>query len=385
MLTREGCRRRQERFRAQLTAAGLPGAVISAPRDIYYFTGLLAENQPSLLYLGVERPSWLATWQNEGDPLVDARHTYDWHLNYTMHPDPHARLADRVRQASQALPRGGRLGYQVEGLPFAIATAVSDAAAPDEWVPVDEILVGLQCRKDPDEIDCIRRATAAVLAGYERATAVIRPGLTEVEVLTECQQAAQRRSGAVHYYAGDFRSGEFGGPARDRAIEAGELYIIDAQADVDGYWCDLSRTWSVGGEPTKLQQEVYDHLTAVLRSVPEMVRPGMSCTAFWHALDARIREHPHLAKEGLIHHGGHGVGLRCHEAPDLNRDRDALFEVGNVISCEPGGYSPELRQGVRVENSFWLTENGVETLSESRMSLIPGGLNPAFPQQPPGR
>src|SRR5262249_51761440 len=150
---------------------------------------------------------------------------------------------------------------------------------------IDEILADLQCRKDADEIACIRRATAAVLAGYERAAEVIRPGLTEVEVFTECQQAAQRRTGAVHYFAGDFRAGEFGGPARSRAIEAGELYIIDAQADVDGYWCDLSRTWAVGGAPTDLQQSVYDHLTAVLRGVPEMVRPGTSCTAFWHALD----------------------------------------------------------------------------------------------------
>jgi Xaa-Pro aminopeptidase len=372
MLTREGCRGRQERFRGRLAAAGLSGAVISAPRDIYHFTGLLAEGQGSLLYLATEGRSWLATWTEEGDPLVDARILYDWHVLYTINPDNQARLAQKVREAASGLPRGGRLGYQRESLGFVLANAITESAAPDSWVPVDETVAELQRRKDADEIACIRRATAAVLAGYERAAEVIRPGLTEVEVFTECQQAAQRRTGAVHLYAGDFRANAFGGPARDRRIEAGELYIIDAQADVDGYWCDNARTWIVGGEPTPLQREVYDHVAAVLRDVPGMIRPGESCSAFWRALDARLRKHPHLEKEGLVHHAGHGVGLRCHEAPDLNRDRDGIFEVGNVVSVEPGGYSEALRQGVRLEHSYWITERGVETLSEQKLELIPG-------------
>ena len=97
---------------------------------------------------------------------------------------------------------------------------------------------------------------------------------------------------------------------------------------------------------------------------------GRSCTEFWHELDRRIREHPHLAQSGLVHHGGHGVGTRVHEAPDLNRDRDDRFEVGNVFSCEPGGYSDELRQGIRVENTFLITENGVENLSEYPLNLV---------------
>lgn len=371
MLTPEGCRGRQQRFQDRLAAAGLVGAVISAPRDIYYFTGLLAEGQWSLLYLGTDGRSWLATWTEEGEPLVDARYLYDWHLLYTINPDNQTRLAQKVREAASSLPRGGRLGYQRESLTFALANALSETVAPDEWVAVDETVQEMQRRKDADEIACIRRATAAVLAGYERAAELIRPGLTEIEVFTECQKAAQRRTGAVHLYAGDFQSGAFGGPARNRKIEAGELYIIDAQADIDGYWCDNSRTWIVGGEPTRLQREVYDHIAAVLQEVPRMIRPGESCSAFWRALDARLREHPHLAEEGLIHHAGHGVGLRCHEAPDLNRDRDGLFEVGNVVSVEPGGYSEALRRGVRLEHSFWITQHGVETLSEQPLNLLP--------------
>jgi Xaa-Pro aminopeptidase len=271
---------------------------------------------------------------------------------------------------ARRLPSGAaRIGYQREALPYALQRAVAGAAGDAEWHEVDELLQDLQRRKDPDEVECIRRSIAATLAGYSRAQAVIRPGISELEVMTECQAAAQRCSGEVHFYNGDFRSGELGGFARNRPIERGELYIIDAWSDLGGYWCDMSRTWSVGGEPTDLQQSVYAHLAAILRAVPELARIGRSTREFWAELDSRIREHPHLAKDGLIHHGGHGIGLRAHEAPDLNRDRGGAFEVGTVFTCEPGGYSDELRRGVRIENLFLVTEAGTTVLSEYPLSL----------------
>jgi Xaa-Pro aminopeptidase len=357
-----------------MDAAGIAGALITAPRDIYYLTGLLAENVtypfPSLLYLGSDGRSWLVTWMQEGEARVDERLAYDYHTLYTLNPDAMARLV-RLVEEKAVVPRGARLlGYQLESLPCELGHAVEHAADPKEWVPIDGLLADLQKRKDADEVACLRAAIGAVLAGYDRAQQVIEAGVNELDVFVACQAAAQQYSRQVHYYGGDFQCGAFGGIARDRRIEAGELYIIDAQADVNGYWSDLSRTWSVG-EPTELQQSVYEHLAGVLRAVPEMARVGRSCTEFWQELDQRIRSHPHLAQTGLIHHGGHGVGLRVHEAPDLNRDRDDVFEVGNVFSCEPGGYSDALRQGIRVENTFLITETGVETLSEYPLDLRP--------------
>jgi Xaa-Pro aminopeptidase len=262
------------------------------------------------------------------------------------------------------------VGYQRESLPSSIRTAFDSGAAPSDWTEIDELLQELQLRKDADEVACIRRAVNATLAGYTRAQQVIRPGITELEVMTECHQAALRYSGEVHFYNGDFRSAQFGGSARNRPIEAGELYIIDAWSDVDGYWCDMARTWAVDGRPTELQSSVYAHLAAVLNSVPEMAVIGRSTTEFWQELDQRIREHPHLRGTGLVHHGGHGIGVRVHEGPDLNRDRGGVFEVGNVFTCEPGAYSPELRAGVRVESVFHITEAGTSVLSAYPLSVV---------------
>jgi Xaa-Pro dipeptidase len=373
MLTLEGCRARQERFLSRLEEAGIPAALISEPRDIYYLTGLLPENKvhpyPSLLFLGPGLDSWLVTGLADGEAAVDERIVYPISVMATLNPDNHRRLCEAAEGPLRRRPNLARLGYQREALPLSVARTAETAAR--SWVGVDEILQELQLRKDPDEVTCIRRSIAANLAGYARAHEIIRPGISELEVMTECHAAAIRRTGKVHFYNGDFQSGNFGGFARERPIEKGELYIIDAWSDIDGYWCDMSRAWAVGGEPTDLQASVYEHLGGVLRAVPEMARTGRDTRDFWRELDARIREHPHLAKDGLVHHGGHGVGLRVHEAPDLNRDRGGVFEVGNVFTCEPGGYSDELRRGVRLENMFLVTENGVEVLSDFPLSMLP--------------
>jgi Xaa-Pro dipeptidase len=326
---------------------------------------------PNLLFLGPGQTSWLATGLADGEAWVHERLVYPINELATLNPDNHRRLCRLIEPPLRRTLGLSRIGYQREALPHSVAQTIAGVASPQGWVAVDEILQDMQLRKDPDEVECIRRSVRATLAGYTRAQQVIRPGISELEVMTECQAAAQRFTGAVHFYNGDFRSGEPGGFARDRRIEAGELYIIDAWSDIDGYWCDMSRAWIVGEQPTDLQATVYEHVAGILKAVPQMAQRGRDTRDFWRELDARVREHPHLADLGLTHHGGHGVGLRVHEGPDLNRDRGGTFEVGNVFTCEPGAYSQELRRGVRLENVFHVAERGVEVLSEYPLSITP--------------
>jgi Xaa-Pro aminopeptidase len=256
--------------------------------------------------------------------------------------------------------------------------AVDSAIRPAEWVEIDETLQEQQLCKDADEIECLKLAIRANLAAYARAQQVIRPGISELEVLSQCQAAAQQAAGEPIYHNGDYRAGEFGGFARDRALQAGELYIIDAWSDVHGYWCDMARTWVVGGQPSPLQAEIYEHLAGVLRAVPELIRPGLCTRTFWTEIDRRLREHPEMREVGLTHHAGHGVGMRVHEGPDLNRDRGGFFAPGNVVTCEPGFYRDDLRRGIRLENVFLVTDTGAENLSDTPLSLVQQPQEPEF-------
>lgn len=368
MLTQDGCRIRQERFRQMLDTEGIDAAVVSHHLDVYWLTGLLIERFPVLLYIEAEGESWLICQTLEGEALVDSRDMYEPHLLYTSNPDPMRLLAYAAARKLSGMRQVKRLGWQSESLPKLIADVIATGDAPDEWAAIDDHLANLQRTKEPDEVDLMRTAIACSLAAYDADRAAIAPGVTELAVLDAGHRAATQHAGEIVFHSGDYQAGVLGGFARNRAIQAGELYVIDAWTVYRGYWSDLCRTFAVG-DPTPLQQEVYTHIADILRAVPDRLKPGMRGTDLWKWIDASLREHPHLKDTGLIHHAGHSVGLRAHEMPDLNRDREGILEPGNVVSVEPGAYSAELNGGIRLENTFLITETGCELLSNYPLSL----------------
>lgn len=371
MLTQDGCRRRQERLRALLEREGIGAALISDPRDVYYLTGFLAPSVPAfpiLFYLETDGRSVLAAHTAEQPAAVDERATYEPALLATMNPDLTRRLARAMAEHLSGVHSPGRLGWQAESLPRHVGEVLAETLRPDGWVPIDDGLADLQRRKDPDEVALLRESVACTLAAYDAVRQAIAPGANELAVLEAGHRAANLRAGEPVFHNGDYRSGEQGGPARNRTVDAGELYIVDAWTIYRGYWSDLCRTFAAG-EPTPLQREVFAHMASIVAELPDRLKPGVRGTDLWRWIDRRIREHPHLREAGLGHHAGHGVGVRGHEAPDLNRDREGILEPGNVVSCEPGSYTPDLNRGIRLENTFLITETGCELLSDYPVAL----------------
>lgn len=371
MLTTIGCLGRQERLRQALAERGIDAAVISDPLEIYYFTGLLLPKTPHVLraLLWVDAASvWLIAPLGQGSAAVDELLTYEWSHNFTTNAD-WTRCINTLAAARLSGTTARRIGWQAELLPHLLGTTIQAVVHPDEWIAIDDLLADMEARKDPDEIELIRRSIAANIAAYQAAQAAIQPGVTELDVLLAAQVAATRAAGEIVWHGGDYQSGAFGGYARSRRIEAGELYIVDAWTYYQGYWSDMSRTFIVGDTISPLQQSLFDHLKAIHEVMPQLLVAGIDGTAVWQRVDALVRQHPALADSGLVHHAGHALGLRAHELPDLNPDRGGLLEVGNVISVEPGGYVEAARLGVRLENMYLITDNGAENLSVFPMSL----------------
>ena len=370
MLTKEGCQGRIKRLLTVMEDLGLGGAVLSDPRELYYFCGVPLPPGGDWATLALVRASGqVIVVTSEGRlPLVgDVVDTYPWHVGFT-------RNLDHLRQATARLKRLirkgklGAVGYQAEHLPRETSEAVSEAGGTLRWKALDELIGGLQRHKDPDELALIKRSIATVEAAYGAVAPMIQAGVNELDVLAAAQRAAMIEAGEPVWHSGDYACAAGGGPARNRSIKDGELYVVDAWTVYRGYWSDMCRTFSVG-EPSTLQREVYDHLVAILNAVPQHLKPGLSGVEVAHWMDDRIREHPHLKQTGLTHHAGHGTGLRAHTAPDLNKDREGILQTGDLVCVEPGAYTSELNAGVRVENTFLLTADGCEVLSSYPLTL----------------
>ena len=367
-LTEQGCRQRQDRLRRLLAEKGLAGAVISAPQDIHYFSGYpipVLPRFPAILYIAADGPSWLASPGAEA-AFVDQSAKYEGMQSSPLNPDPMRRMARLVEKGFGRQAR--RVGWQSETLPHVLAEAFTKGLHADEWAPIDDGLTDMQSRKDADEVALLRESIACTLSGYDAVKAAIRPGVNELAVLEAGHAAANLRAGEIVYYGGEHQSGEKGGAARNRNIRDGELYIVDSNTVFRGYWSDLCRTFAVG-ETTPLQREVFAHIAAILADLPAKLKPGAKGAELWRWMDERIRQHPHLRDVGLPHHVGHGIGTRSHEPPLLLRGRDDVLQPGNVVSCEPGSYTPELNAGVRIENTFLITESGCELLSDYPVAL----------------
>ncbi len=373
-VTEQGCRNRQQRLRQRLSEAKVDAVAIVHPLEIYYFTGVLLPEQfpgqPALLWIETGGESWLAAHSDAGEPLVDACYTYDCSVGGTINTFMRTQLSKLVCKQLQARGTSAmRVGYQREFMPKMLADhVVRGVGGSVAWIDVDEVLQQMQEVKDDDEIELLRKAVQIDLAAYDAAQKVIAPGVNELEVLGAAQQAAHLAAGEKVFHDGDYQCGQLGGFARDRRIEEGELYIIDAWVTYRGYWADLCRTFAVG-EVTELQESIYQHLRAFHDGIGNYLQPGKDSRECAKAMDAYIREHPALANAGLGHHGGHTIGLRAHQMPDVNATRGGIFQVGNVVSIEPGSYIPEARAGVRLENMYLITESGPENLSVYPMNI----------------
>jgi Xaa-Pro aminopeptidase len=235
---------------------------------------------------------------------------------------------------------------------------------------IDAELWHLRRRKEPDELALMRTAIACTKTMYDRARQVIEPGVPELRVYNELHAAAVETAGEPlwpAYLGNDFRCAAPGGmPRHGRTAQAGELYILDLGPGYRGYFSDNCRTFAVDRRPTDVQFKAWQAVAGVFPVIERMAKPGVRCRDLYAAADEHLRA---AGGPGMTHHLGHGVGLQPHEAPHLNPKWDEILEEGDVFTCEPGLYGPELAAGLRVENQYLVTADGVENLTPFPMEL----------------
>ena len=224
-------------------------------------------------------------------------------------------------------------------------------------------------RRCKDEVDLFHlcRAIGATESMYARAREIIRPGINELDVFNELQSTAVRHLGEMLTATGnDYQCASRGGPPRDRQAQAGELYILDLGPAYRGYFADNARTIAVT-EPSAAQLEAWRQVIEVFEIVEADARPGVSARALFDKVQAHL---DNCSRGVFNHHLGHGIGLFPHEAPHLNPHWEDQFEVGDVFTAEPGVYGDELLAGMRIENDYLVTENGVERLTNFPLELM---------------
>ena len=232
-----------------------------------------------------------------------------------------------------------------------------------------EDLTALRLIKDEGEIDLMRKAIEATMAGQRAAAGAIAPGVSEGAV-DGAVYAAFRGHGAeglsfpsivgCGYNATTLHYDQNVGTCND-----GELVVVDVGARY-GYYCgDLTRTYPANGRFNDRQRAVYDLVLEAHDRVAEAIKPGIRifdlrkiAYEVMESSDLRDAKGEKLGQY-FIHGLGHFLGLDAHDPGS----EEATLVPGNIITNEPGIYIPDEALGVRIENDFLVTSKGGENLS----------------------
>lgn len=234
----------------------------------------------------------------------------------------------------------------------------------------DPILNALRLRKDAAELDAIERAVAVAEIAMHNLLPQIRLGQTEKEVAAMLTRELMSSGAHTLAFEPIVSAGPNGASPHavltDRALQKGDLLILDWGAKVDGYVSDITRTFALGPIAEELRQ-VYE----VVRTANEAGRAATKPGRTGEEIDAATRAVIDNAGYGdyFIHRTGHGLGMEAHEDPSIVRGHTSPLPAGAVFTIEPGIYLPG-RGGVRIEDNVVITADGCHSLTSFPRDLM---------------
>ncbi len=272
---------------------------------------------------------------------------------------------DPYRLAREVFEKMGLSKTAVVGLEpttyYETVVRIKKEAPQTRLVSGASIFDELRIVKSPLEVDLIRQAVRITEASISAIHGLLEEGLSERDVAQmlsdEMQRRGSRGGGLVQF--GPNSAVPHGGPQATE-LRRGMAVLIDAGARVEGYTSDITRTIHWGSDPPRRFREVFDVVLSAQQAAVDQAKPGVPC----QDVDSVARGVIVKAGYGryFTHRLGHGMGMDGHERPYLVEGNTRPLARGNVVTIEPGVYLPD-EFGVRIEDDFLLTENGIEALS----------------------
>ena len=265
-------------------------------------------------------------------------------------------------------------------------------SAPDRVHDIRALIDDMRLIKDAHEVGVMRRAARISAAAHRRAMQRARPGRYEYEIEAELLHEFRRNGAQFPAYSPIVASGANACVLHyvfnDARLQDGELLLIDAGCELDGYASDITRTYPVNGQFTPAQRDVYEIVLASQRAAIDRVATGnawidphdaavkvlaqgmLDLKLITGSLDEALEKETY--KRFYMHRTGHWLGLDVHDAGDYKRSGAwRALAPGMALTVEPGLYIraaddvPErLRNiGIRIEDDVLVTDAGCEVLT----------------------
>ncbi len=132
--------------------------------------------------------------------------------------------------------------------------------------------------KDAHELAIMRRAGQISAQAHRRAMAACHPGVREYELEAELLYTFRKFGAQAPAYTSIVAAGAnacvLHYPAGNAIAQDGDLILIDAACELDGYASDITRTFPASGRFTPAQRELYDIVLAAQQAAVDATRAG---------------------------------------------------------------------------------------------------------------
>ncbi|MBM3918703.1 MAG: aminopeptidase P family protein [Sphingomonadales bacterium] len=240
----------------------------------------------------------------------------------------------------------------------------------------------LRARKQPEEIDMLRKAVKITGDAFTELLPKIKPGMWEFEIEAELIRSILKDRAQGFSFSPIIAAGASACilhyTHNDRICNEGDLILMDFGADYGHYAGDMTRCVPASGRFSGRQKQLYDAVLRVQAAATRLLVVGRT-------LDEYNRESALIMQEELLslglitrddvnraptdspaykkyfpHGTGHFLGIDVHDIGE----RHGKLDEGMVITCEPGIYIGEEGIGIRIENDILITASGPMNLME---------------------
>ncbi len=268
----------------------------------------------------------------------------------------------------------------------------SGVIAPGAIHDCRSVLDEMRLIKGMDELQIMQRAADISTQAHRRAMQTTRPGMREYQIEAELLYTFYRHGAQAPAYTSIVAGGANACVLhyvdnRDE-LKSGDLLLIDAGCELDGYASDITRTFPVNGKFTAAQKAVYELVLAAQAAAIAQVKPGnhwndphqaalnvlaqgfIDLGLCQGSVEAVLESEDY--KRFYMHRTGHWLGMDVHDAGEYKQNGEwRLLQPGMVLTVEPGCYIrpadnvPEhfWNIGIRIEDDVVVTQAGHELLT----------------------
>jgi len=402
-----------------------------ADSDFFYLTGfdepealcVLAKGRPGVAFTMFVRPrdKERETWTGRRAGPEGARTNFGAEEAYVW-GDLDTKILSLVEDATAVYWNLGRysdMDHRLAGWLNAIRSKQRQSLAPRKILDPGPIVNEMRMIKTSADLDILRKAVSISAEAHREAMTFTRPGVKEYEVQAVVEYVFRKNGSQAPGYNSIVGSGANATilhyVTNREACKDGDLLLVDAGAELDGFTGDITRTYPVNGTFSRLQRSLYDVVLEAQKRAIAAVKPGATILSIHEitvqALVEGMVKHKLLEgdvpfnleketyKKFYMHRTSHWLGMDVHdagdyilpgqpgaagarggsggEAPGIHAAaaRQRKLEPGMVLTIEPGLYiapdemlpsdaDPAMRGiGIRIEDDVLVTGSGNEILS----------------------